>query len=116
MTTLPITVLSATTTCSRSEKACSRKVFLKQKPDPLATSAFEKPKVHKHTFSQVVHLSSEEEMLFNTLVKEVHLDPACSTFLSSLMNNGQMRRACIVKAVLRKPELSLLDEPSVRFF
>jgi len=55
-------------------------------------------------------------MLFNTLVKEVHLDPACSTFLSSLMNNGQMRRACIVKAVLRKPELSLLDEPSVRFF
>jgi len=78
------------------------------KPDPLATSAFEKPKVHK--FSQVVRLSEEEETLFNTLVKEMHLDQLLDLPLIAL-SNGQMRRARIVKAVLKKPELLLLDEP-----
>jgi len=89
--------------------------ILEAKPDPLATSAFEKPKVHKHTFSQVVRLSSEEEMLFNTLVKEMHLDQLLDLPLIAL-SNGQMRRARIVKAVLRKPELLLLDEPLSTFF
>ena len=85
------------------------------KPNPLATSALEKPKVHKHTFSQVVRLSEEEEMLFNTLVKEMHLDQLLDLPLIAL-SNGQMRRARIVKAVLKKPELLLLDEPLSTFF
>jgi len=74
--------------------------ILEAKPDPLATSAFEKPKVHKDT---------EEEMLFNTLVKEMDLNQLLDLPLIAL-SNGQMRRARIVKSVLRKPELLLLDE------
>jgi len=70
--------------------------------------------VHKDTSSQVVRLSSEEEMLFNTLVKEMDLDQLLDLPLIAL-NNGQMRRARIVKAVLRKPELLLLDEPLSTF-
>jgi len=77
------------------------------KHDPLATSTLEKP---KHTLSQVVCLSEEEEMLFKTLVKGMHLDHLLDLPLIAL-SNGQMRRARIVKAILRKPELLLLDEP-----
>ena len=54
-------------------------------------------------------------MLFNTLVKEMHLDQLLDLPLIAL-SNGQMRRARIVKAVLKKPELLLLDEPLSTFF
>ena len=80
------------------------------KPDPLAASPFQKPKAHKPAFTKVVHLSEEEEMLFNTPVKEMDLDQLLDLPLVAL-SNGQMRRARIVRAVLRKPELILLDEP-----
>lgn len=78
------------------------------KRDPLVASPFQKPKAHKPAFTEV------EEMLFNTLVKEMDLDQLLDLPLVAL-SNGQMRRARIVRAVLRKPELILLDEPFSTF-
>ncbi|KAF5346859.1 hypothetical protein D9756_010558 [Leucocoprinus leucothites] len=80
------------------------------KPDPLATSPFEKPKVKKRAFEEVVQLEEEERKLFDTLVKEMDLERLLDLPLVAL-SNGQTRRARIVRAVLRKPELMLLDEP-----
>ncbi|KXN85127.1 hypothetical protein AN958_11667 [Leucoagaricus sp. SymC.cos] len=61
-------------------------------------------------FDEVVQLSSEDKLLFDNLVKEMDLERLLDLPLIAL-SNGQTRRARIVRAVLRKPELLLLDEP-----
>jgi energy-coupling factor transporter ATP-binding protein EcfA2 len=81
-----------------------------EKPDPLASSPFEKPKVIKRAFDEVVKLSEEDRQLFEDLVKEMDLEKLLDLPLIAL-SNGQTRRARIVRTVLRKPELMLLDEP-----
>jgi len=55
-------------------------------------------------------LTSEEKQLFRELVEKTGLEPLLNIPMVTL-SNGQMRRARIVKAVLKKPELLLLDEP-----
>lgn len=55
-------------------------------------------------------LSDEEKHLFRELVEKTGLKPLLNIPMITL-SNGQMRRARIVKAVLKKPELLLLDEP-----
>ncbi|KAJ3570797.1 hypothetical protein NP233_g4173 [Leucocoprinus birnbaumii] len=79
-------------------------------PDPLAASLFEKPKAKKRAFEDVVKLTGEEKQLFDTLVREMDLERLLDLPVVAL-SNGQTRRARIVRAVLRKPELMLLDEP-----
>lgn len=55
-------------------------------------------------------LTGEEERFFRELVEKTGLKPLLNIPMVTL-SNGQMRRARIVKAVLKKPELLLLDEP-----
>jgi len=55
-------------------------------------------------------LAGEEKQLFRDLVEKTRLEPLLNIPMVTL-SNGQMRRARIVKAVLKKPELLLLDEP-----
>lgn len=81
-----------------------------ERPDPLAVSPYEKPKVIKRAFHDVVALSEEDKQLFADLVKEMDLERLLDLPLIAL-SNGQTRRARIVRAVLRKPQLMLLDEP-----
>jgi ABC-type iron transport system FetAB ATPase subunit len=84
------------------------------KPDPLAVSPSEKPKVKKRAFEDVVKLSNEDKALFDSLVKEMDLERLLDLPLIAL-SNGQTRRARIVRAVLTKPEIILLDEPLSQF-
>lgn len=55
-------------------------------------------------------MSDEERRLFDLLVEKVGLRAFLDLPIIAL-SNGQTRRARIIKAVLRKPELLLLDEP-----
>jgi ABC-type cobalamin/Fe3+-siderophores transport system ATPase subunit len=84
------------------------------KPDPLAVSPSDKPKVKKRVFEDVVKLSDEDKALFDTLVKEMDLERLLDLPLIAL-SNGQTRRARIARAVLAKPEIILLDEPLSQF-
>jgi energy-coupling factor transporter ATP-binding protein EcfA2 len=54
--------------------------------------------------------SAEDNILFETLVAQLELKELLDLPMIAL-SNGQTRRARIVKAILRKPELLLLDEP-----
>jgi ABC-type Mn2+/Zn2+ transport system ATPase subunit len=58
-------------------------------------------------------LLTGEERFFRELVERTGLKPLLNIPMVTL-SNGQMRRARIVKAVLKKPELLLLDEPLSR--
>ncbi|KAF9445873.1 P-loop containing nucleoside triphosphate hydrolase protein [Macrolepiota fuliginosa MF-IS2] len=80
------------------------------KPNPLAGSPFDKPKIQKPAFDDVVKLSDEDKLLFNYLVKDMDLERLLDLPLIAL-SNGQTRRARIVRAVLKKPQVMLLDEP-----
>lgn len=55
-------------------------------------------------------LTGEGERFFREFVERTGLKPLLNIPMVTL-SNGQMRRARIVKAVLKKPELLLLDEP-----
>ncbi|PFH48543.1 hypothetical protein AMATHDRAFT_81756 [Amanita thiersii Skay4041] len=55
-------------------------------------------------------LTEDEKSLFEELIEKTGLRRLLDVPLVTL-SNGQMRRARIVKAVLKKPELLLLDEP-----
>ncbi|KAF8980061.1 P-loop containing nucleoside triphosphate hydrolase protein [Cyathus striatus] len=57
-----------------------------------------------------VDVPEEELKVFEELVGKMELRELLDLPLVAL-NNGQMRRVRIVKAILRKPELLLLDEP-----
>ena len=52
--------------------------------------------------------------LFDTLIIQMNLTSLLDLPLLAL-SNGQMRRARIVKAILDKPELLLLDEPLSKY-
>lgn len=80
------------------------------KPDPIAALPFEKPKIKKPAFDDVVKLSDEDKALFDNLVREMDLERLLDLPLIAL-SNGQTRRARILRAVLKKPEVMLLDEP-----
>lgn len=60
-------------------------------------------------------IGSEKLPFFADVVKELQLKPLLSLPVASL-SNGQTRRTRIAKALLRKPELLLLDDPFSRFF
>ncbi|KAF9074383.1 P-loop containing nucleoside triphosphate hydrolase protein [Rhodocollybia butyracea] len=60
--------------------------------------------------SQPVTMSNEETAFFNDLVAQMGLGPFLDLPLVAL-SNGQTRRARILKAILKKPHLLLLDEP-----
>ena len=53
--------------------------------------------------------------LFETLTVQMNLTSLLDLPLLAL-SNGQMRRARIVKAILDKPELLLLDEPLGKYY
>ena len=55
-------------------------------------------------------LTEEERPLFEQVVEKTGLKPLLDVPVITL-SNGQMRRARIAKAVLKRPELMLLDEP-----
>jgi len=55
--------------------------IFEEKPVSVATSLFQKPKAHK-----IVHLSEEEEILFNTLVKEIDFNQLLNLSLVALSN------------------------------
>jgi len=59
---------------------------------------------------EVVPLSKKEQEFFDRLVEKLELGALLDLPLIAL-SNGQTRRARIVKAILKKPELLLLDEP-----
>ena len=54
--------------------------------------------------------SAEDTIMFETLVDKLELRELLDLPMIAL-SNGQTRRARIVKAILRRPELLLLDEP-----
>lgn len=81
-----------------------------EKPDPLAASPFERPKIKRPAFDDVVKLSDVDKAMFDNLVREMDLERLLDLPLIAL-SNGQTRRARIVRAVLSKPEVMLLDEP-----
>lgn len=55
-------------------------------------------------------LNLADQALFDTLIDAMHLRNLLDLPLIAL-SNGQTRRARIVKAVMKRPELLLLDEP-----
>jgi len=57
-----------------------------------------------------VELDQDKRHLFESLVEKLALKQLLDLPLVAL-SNGQTRRARIVKALLSKPELLLLDEP-----
>lgn len=56
------------------------------------------------------NLDETQSDLFEGLMKQMQLDRMLDLPMVAL-SNGQTRRARIVKAILGKPELLLLDEP-----
>jgi hypothetical protein len=59
---------------------------------------------------EVIPLSKQEQEFFDLLVDKMGLAALLDLPLVAL-SNGQTRRARIIKAILSKPELLLLDEP-----
>jgi hypothetical protein len=59
---------------------------------------------------EVVPLSRKDQELFEFLVDKLELGELLDLPLIAL-SNGQTRRARIIKAIISKPELLLLDEP-----
>ena len=57
-----------------------------------------------------IPLSEKDQELFDRLVEKLQLGPLLDLPLVAL-SNGQTRRARIIKAIISKPELLLLDEP-----
>jgi ABC-type Mn2+/Zn2+ transport system ATPase subunit len=69
------------------------------------------PELVEEIRSVEVPIRSEEEIrLFENLIEKMDLKDLLDLPLIAL-SNGQTRRARIVKAVLNKPQLLLLDEP-----
>ncbi|RDB20786.1 hypothetical protein Hypma_012311 [Hypsizygus marmoreus] len=60
--------------------------------------------------TEVIPLSEQEQQFFDVLVERMGLKDLLDLPLIAL-SNGQTRRARIIKAILSKPELLLLDEP-----
>lgn len=59
---------------------------------------------------EYVPLSEKDQEFFDRIVENLQLGPLLDLPLIAL-SNGQTRRARIIKAILSKPELLLLDEP-----
>ncbi|KAF8994775.1 hypothetical protein BDQ17DRAFT_1049943 [Cyathus striatus] len=78
------------------------------KPSPFAEEDRVMGKFVKE--EEGVDVPEEELKVFEELIGKMELRELLDLPLVAL-SNGQMRRARIVKAILRKPELLLLDEP-----
>lgn len=63
---------------------------------------------------ELTRLTAQEQDVFDELVEKMGLKPFLDLPLIAL-SNGQTRRARILKAVLKKPELLLLDEPLSKY-
>ncbi|KAG5643206.1 hypothetical protein DXG03_001370, partial [Asterophora parasitica] len=68
------------------------------------------PALERRDAAQEPRMSELEKQVFEALIARLELSDLLDLPLIAL-SNGQTRRARIVKAILKKPELLLLDEP-----